>query len=113
MNTIDKIQRLLAFLNLPPFHYSIADPRYKKGVFTPGVKWTPGHNVLDTIDRHAGIVTRKTFESYSTGAGYTWRPALLGERVRRLERHVFSNPAPAYFHLGAEADKAPCKCSCH
>ncbi len=73
-----------------------------------GVDNAPGHAILDRIDRSVGIDTRKQMIKFPhvKPPHIAWRPALLGERLARLERHIFKQPAPQYFHLGAQAEEA-------
>ena len=59
---------------------------------------TPHHDYLDKIDKHLGIITRFTIDRSL---------APLGERVRRLERHIELKKEmryPPMFWLGAEAE---------
>lgn len=112
--TIDRINGLHVYLGWPQITttdmnhtgFLDADNNFRFGDVTPG------HTILDKIDKAVGINTRKAFvtkaepedDGFVTVTGLT-RPALLGERLRRLERHIFNNIAPAYFHLGVEAEK--------
>lgn len=112
--TIDRINGLLRHLNLPPAHTDdVGGIRCRwewnaegTGPMKFEVEGSPGHRVLDIIDKHVGIDTRRTFDTYSTELGFSSVPAPLGNRLRRLERHVYNRLAPAFFHLGAEAEKA-------
>jgi hypothetical protein len=60
------------------------------------------HRVLDALDKHVGIITRKSYYPY-IGAPVP-RDEYVGARLRRLERHVEANTAPPYFWLGADAE---------
>lgn len=58
---------------------------------------TPVHDFLDTLDRRCGILTRFRPPSRELTP--------VGERVRRLERHLDRQITPPYFHLGAMAEE--------
>ena len=104
MFTIDRINKIIEYFQGNPLPPSALMPVYKgpPGNSGPMVDLTPGHTILDAIDKRVGIITRMKWVPFSNVK--CWVPALLGERLRRLERHVFMTDAPRYFHLGAEAE---------
>lgn len=98
---IDRINTLLLNLNMPP----VRDLQLKRtrmsgnsAVFDVYRSMTPAHDLLDIIDSHVGVMTRKQFHNN--------QPAPVGERVRRLERHMDAKRAPPFFWLGANAVEA-------
>lgn len=98
---IDRINTLLLNLNMPPVRDLQLTPSRMNSEDTRSIPFrsmTPAHDLLDTIDSHVGIRTRKNF---ATNA-----PAPVGERVRRLERHMDAKRAPPFFWLGANAVEA-------
>jgi hypothetical protein len=63
---------------------------------------TPAHDALDVIDKKVGIITRN--RPRMGRAIYGGDLAQVGERLRRLERHILKEPAQPFFWLGAGAE---------
>lgn len=97
MYTIDRINSLLARLDLPTISASSLQLMYPyrqklDGAYGPAKSYTPAHDVLDQIDKHCGIITRFMHDGSL---------APLGDRIRRLERHLDSQRCRPYFWGGA------------
>lgn len=97
---IDRINTLLMNIHMPPVRDLQLKPTSMKAdnnklpVYR---SMTPAHDLLDIIDKHVGIGTRNQFHNN--------QPAPVGERVRRLERHMNAKRAPPYFWLGSAAEE--------
>jgi hypothetical protein len=77
----------------------------KLGVSLPVYSRPLTHQTLDTLDRHAGIITRHGKERIYHGCP-SGLPCCeyVGARLTRLERHVFGGEAERpYFWLGEAA----------
>jgi hypothetical protein len=98
--TLARINTLLMALHMPPVRNLQLQPNHMSADSNPTPmqfrSMTPAHDVLDTIDRHVGIITRNRYN--------TTDRAPVGERVRRLERHIKAQAAPPYFWLGIAAE---------
>ena len=99
MNTLERINTILLHLHLPAVH--AADLQLKPSRLDADNNVigsrsdTPVHDLLDIIDRHVGIITRRRCDGAKT---------TVGNRLARLERHVQARVHPPYFYLGAEAN---------
>lgn len=100
MNTHQRINKLLLACDLPGVKVldlwlktSIVEVEYGYGALKTYTSTTPVHDILDRIDRAAGIITRFT---------YSGDLAQVGNRLARLERHVKSRECPPFFWLGAD-----------
>lgn len=96
---IDRINALCDKLCVP--HFSIKDLQLKSVLDADNHSFyqstTPVHDCLDMLDKHAGIITN-------------WRLggelAQVGERLRRLERHLEERDTRPFFWLGADAEES-------
>lgn len=102
----DRINALLVYTHLPPIRPAAMQLDNRPLTAEDGGPFgyrsnTPVHDLLDAIDKHVGIITK--FRPLARG---DCELVPVGERVRRLERHIQMHEAPPYFWLGAEAPSA-------
>jgi len=100
MNTISRLNLLFLSLHMPPVFPKALQLTYNRtltehGEYGSYKSVTPVHDLIDRIDRQVGIITR-----YKLGGSL----APVGERLRRLERHIQAREQPPYFWLGAQAE---------
>jgi hypothetical protein len=103
MYTVERLNLLRRHFGAPPVKGAdiLFDPSGG-----PPLGFTPYLNVLDKV---AGIDTRcgrdcACRSDFTFGAVPCSHGAYVGERLARLERHVFGTPAPYYFWLGADGE---------
>lgn len=61
------------------------------------------HELLDAIDKRAGILTRSRHPTKFKGDGLSPKE-YIGARLRRLERHINAQAIPPFFWLGADIE---------